>query len=430
MDFIINHSSLFISIGVIALIALIGYYADKKDSKKNNTSKPVTKGSDVESSVSSQSENNNAPEVLDDKPEVLNFDVPETVSEPSVPETIDIPANDAVETPVAAAPEFTSDLSDFLINPDDPNVYSANNNVQMAPGPYAVPVNSVPVVNSVPESVGPVQGPAVSSVAEPVSIPEQPVATLVETPVYETPVVDEIPVPETEPAVTSSEFFANEISGANAAPIDEINSVSEQPAVSDVETPINETSVVNEVPVEETISEPVEQPVQETTDNVSPVSEPMSPVGNLYVSSSFENVDMSLEDLEKKNYEKIMSKRTVEKDDDDSENYFYSDLDDGVSESYDETSVDDSNEQSEVSESSVEENPVEPDHFSELVVDNDVPTFNQGVAEPTTDFQPIPDLDNTIPEVNQDQESVPDLNSGVVSENFDFNGSSDNMWNF
>ena len=162
MDFIINHSSLFISIGVIALIALIGYYADKKDSKKNNTSKPVTKGSDVESSVSSQSENNNAPEVLDDKPEVLNFDVPETVSEPSVPETIDIPANDAVETPVAAAPEFTSDLSDFLINPDDPNVYSANNNVQMAPGPYAVPVNSVPVVNSVPESVGPVQGPAVS----------------------------------------------------------------------------------------------------------------------------------------------------------------------------------------------------------------------------------------------------------------------------
>ena len=188
--------------------------------------------------------------------------------------------------------------------------------------------------------------------------------------------------------------------------------------------------MVNEVPVEETISEPVEQPVQETTDNVSPVSEPMSPVGNLYVSSSFENVDMSLEDLEKKNYEKIMSKRTVEKDDDDSENYFYSDLDDGVSESYDETSVDDSNEQSEVSESSVEENPVEPDHFSELVVDNDVPTFNQGVAEPTTDFQPIPDLDNTIPEVNQDQESVPDLNSGVVSENFDFNGSSDNMWNF
>ena len=43
------------------------------------------------------------------------------------------------------------------------------------------------------------------------------------------------------------------------------------------------------------------------------------------------------------------------------------------------------------------------------------------------------DLDNTIPEVNQNtenQESVPDLNSGVVSENFDFNSSSDNMWNF
>ena len=48
------------------------------------------------------------------------------------------------------------------------------------------------------------------------------------------------------------------------------------------------------------LREGVEQPVEETIDNVSTVSEPISPVGNLYVSSSFENVDMSLEDLEKK----------------------------------------------------------------------------------------------------------------------------------
>ena len=424
MDFIINHSSLFISIGVIALIALIGYYADKKDSKKNNTSKPVTKGSDVESSVSSQSEDN-INKVPEDKPEVLNFDnMPEVVSEPSVPETIDIPANDAVETPVAAAPEFTSDLSDFLINPDDPNVYSANNNVQMAPmaGSYVAPVspigvvpdtpvvnpapvNPVPVVSSVPEPVvSPVQGPTVSSVTETISIPEQPSVATAEAPVYETPVVNEVPVEEA-------------------------------PVVVPVETPVSETPVVNEVPVDETASirEGVEQPVEETIDNVSTVSEPISPVGNLYVSSSFENVDMSLEDLEKKNYEKIVSKKSVEKEDDDSENYFYSDLDDGVSESYDETSVDDSNEQTEVSEQNVEDNSIEPNHFSELVVDNDVPVFNQENSEPATDFQPIPDLDNTIPEVNQNtenQESVPDLNSGVVSENFDFNSSSDNMWNF
>lgn len=399
MDFIINHSSLFISIGVIALIALIGYYADKKDSKKNNTSKPVTKGSDVESSVSSQSEDN-INKVPEDKPEVLNFDnMPEVVSEPSVPETIDISADDAVETPVAAAPEFTSDLSDFLINPDDPNVYSANNNVQMAPmaGSYVAPVspigvvpdtpvvnpapvNPVPVVSSVPETVSPIQGPTVSPVTETVSIPEQPSVATAEAPVYETPVVNEVPVDETA-----------------------------------------------------SIREGVEQPVEETIDNVSTVSEPISPVGNLYVSSSFENVDMSLEDLEKKNYEKIVSKKSVEKEDDDSENYFYSDLDDGVSESYDETSVDDSNEQTEVSEQNVEDNSIEPNHFSELVVDNDVPVFNQENSEPATDFQPIPDLDNTIPEVNQNtenQESVPDLNSGVVSENFDFNSSSDNMWNF
>lgn len=421
MDFIINHSSLFISIGVIALIALIGYYADKKDSKKNNTSKPVTKGSDVESSVSSQSEDdiNKVPE---DKPEVLNFDnMPEVVSEPSVPETIDISADDAVETPVAAAPEFTSDLSDFLINPDDPNVYSANNNVQMAPmaGSYVAPVspigvvpdtpvvnpapvNPVPVVSSVPETVSPIQGPTVSPVTETVSIPEQPSVATAEAPVYETPVVNEVPVEEA-------------------------------PVVVPVETPVSETPVVNEVPVDETASirEGVEQPVEETIDNVSTVSEPINPVGNLYVSSSFENVDMSLEDLEKKNYEKIVSKKSVEKEDDDSENYFYSDLDDGVSESYDETSVDDYNEQTKVP--NVEDNSIEPNHFSELVVDNDVPVFNQENSEPATDFQPIPDLDNTIPEVNQNtenQESVPDLNSGVVSENFDFNSSSDNMWNF
>ena len=36
MDFVMNHGGLFISIGVITLLALIGYYADKKDSKNKN----------------------------------------------------------------------------------------------------------------------------------------------------------------------------------------------------------------------------------------------------------------------------------------------------------------------------------------------------------------------------------------------------------
>ena len=430
MDFIMNHSSLFICIGVIALLALIGYYADKKDSKKNNTSKPVTKGSDVESSVSNQSENNNAPEVLEDKPEVLNFDnMPEVVSEPSVPETIDISADDAVETPVAAAPEFTSDLSDFLINPDDPNVYSANNNVQMAPmaGSYVAPVspigvapvNPVPVTNSV-------------SYEQPISssIPESTFSS-VQEPVVN-PIVDSV-----QKSVVVPDFEPIQDSTVNSVPEPVISESVPEPVINPVEAPVSEVPAINEASVVANISEPesFEQPVETPIDNVSPVSEPNSPVGNLYVSSSFENVDMSLEDLEKKNYEKIMRKKSVEKEDDDSENYFYSDLDDGVSESYNETSVDNSSEQTEVS--NVEENLVEPDHFSELVVDNDVPTFNQEVSEPTADFQPIPDLDNTIPEVNQNsssvsevQEPVPDLNSGVVSENFDINSSSDNMWNF
>ena len=57
MDFVMNHGGLFISIGVITLLALIGYYADKKESKsKNNvvsTSKPTA------SSSSDVSQNNN-----------------------------------------------------------------------------------------------------------------------------------------------------------------------------------------------------------------------------------------------------------------------------------------------------------------------------------------------------------------------------------
>lgn len=444
MDFIMNHSSLFICIGVIALLALIGYYADKKDSKKNNTSKPVTKGSDAKSSVSSQSEDNNVnnvPEVLDDKPEVLNFDtMPEVVSEPSVPETIDIPADDAVETPVAAAPEFTSDLSDFLINPNDTDVYSANNNVQMAPmsGPYVAPVSPIgvapvvdtPVINAAPVNSVPVTNSV--SYEQPVasSIPEPTVSPVQESVVNS--IVDSVQDP-----VVGSDFEPIQDSTVNFVPEPVISESVPELVINPVEAPVSEVPAINEASVVANISQPesFEQPVETPIDNVSPVSEPNSPVGNLYVSSSFENVDMSLEDLEKKNYEKIMSKKSVEKEDDDSENYFYSDLDDGVSESYDETSVDNSSEQTEVS--NVEENLVEPDHFSELVVDNDVPTFNQEVSEPTADFQPIPDLDNTIPEVNQNsssvsevQEPVPDLNSGVVSENFDINSSSDNMWNF
>lgn len=45
MDFIINHSGFFLGIGITALLALIGYYADKKDSNKktNNSSIPTAK---------------------------------------------------------------------------------------------------------------------------------------------------------------------------------------------------------------------------------------------------------------------------------------------------------------------------------------------------------------------------------------------------
>ena len=43
MDFIINHSGFFLGIGITLLLALIGYYADKNDSKKEKKMKSSSK---------------------------------------------------------------------------------------------------------------------------------------------------------------------------------------------------------------------------------------------------------------------------------------------------------------------------------------------------------------------------------------------------
>ena len=43
MDFVMNHGGLFISIGVITLLALIGYYADKKESKNDSSNNNASK---------------------------------------------------------------------------------------------------------------------------------------------------------------------------------------------------------------------------------------------------------------------------------------------------------------------------------------------------------------------------------------------------
>ena len=45
MDFIINHSGFFLGIGLVVLLAIIGYYADKNDTKNK---KVDNKNDDVE----------------------------------------------------------------------------------------------------------------------------------------------------------------------------------------------------------------------------------------------------------------------------------------------------------------------------------------------------------------------------------------------
>lgn len=101
-----------------------------------------------------------------------------------------------------------------------------------------------------------------------------------------------------------------------------------------ISEPTNDTSVdhsVSNVTVSESAS--VDAPVVEENNTQS------------FSSSNFENVNLSLEDLEKKNYGEIVSNNNTSEDD----NYYYSNLDDSVSE----IPVDDSSDSVSESEKSV-----------------------------------------------------------------------------
>ena len=78
MNFIINHSGFFLGIGVTLLLALIGYYAEKKDSSKNknndNSSKSTTLGELPSDNVNMDNASNN--EIDDGSPrggKFINF---------------------------------------------------------------------------------------------------------------------------------------------------------------------------------------------------------------------------------------------------------------------------------------------------------------------------------------------------------------------
>lgn len=68
MDFIVNHSSFFLCVGVIALLAIIGYYVDKSDNEKKNASSKDVKDKEpqVNSQVSAPVEFNELPDVSED----------------------------------------------------------------------------------------------------------------------------------------------------------------------------------------------------------------------------------------------------------------------------------------------------------------------------------------------------------------------------
>ena len=68
MDFIVNHSSFFLCVGVIALLAIIGYYVDKSDNEKKNASSKDVKDKEpqVNSQVSAPVEFNELPDVSEE----------------------------------------------------------------------------------------------------------------------------------------------------------------------------------------------------------------------------------------------------------------------------------------------------------------------------------------------------------------------------
>ena len=111
---------------------------------------------------------------------------------------------------------------------------------------------------------------------------------------------------------------------------------------------------------------------------------------NSFNVSDFENISMSLDDLEKKNYEGISNKSTAF---DDSENYYYSNLDD--SESVDSSLVDDLDKSSE---NVIENSDIQNNDISESVLENS-DIQNNDISE-SVDLSIDSDSSNITNEVN------------------------------
>lgn len=355
MDFIMDHSSLFLSVGVIMLLALIGYYADKSESKKNKakSSKPST-GKDEVNNESISTSNDVKNDIMDSFSQ-LPHDVPDA----NVNGVWD--NNVSFEEPVKSISEPVEDLTSEISTGIDENDYFDIS-------------QDIPVIDT--------------EVSEQVSssIPEEPVIPVLDSSIPEEPVIPT--------------FDANQNLSVN-------DIVSSQSNVDE--------GILKNVPVENVIS-------------------------NVFDSTSFENTGMSLDDLEKKNYEKIVNNMKNNSLDDYSNDFDDSGVDEFINSSnsnvsnsiteFDDNALNQSNAQimdvSENLEPNNDQTVISNESFDEPI--DSVSADN--VSQPINPFAFGVDEQSVVePNDNGNVQSVPELNDeSVVSS--DFNSSNDDIWKF
>ena len=333
MDFIMDHSSLFLSIGVIMLLALIGYYADKSESKKktkDKSSKPST-GKDEVLTTNEVTPNEVKNDIMDSFSQL-----PQGIPDMSTSDNGVWGNNVSFEEPVKENPEIVEDLTPEI---------NANENTNNG---YFDISQDIPVINNSADQID-----------------------------LDEPIIPNFDVPSSGQVVEPSFEQQN------------------------VDAPVVSEPVTN-VPVDEGILKnvPVENVITDAFD-----------------STSFENTGMSLDDLEKKNFEKIVNNMKSNSSND------YND--------YDDSGVDEFISGSEgVSEETMEQ----------PVVENVQPTIEEpiesSIVEPTIE-QPIDTVESNSDDFSYNtennstgvQDNVPELNEdSVVSTSFDSNNN--DIWKF
>ena len=351
MNFIINHGGFFLGISVTLLLALIGYYAEKKDSSKNKNIDNSSKSTTLDE-LPNDSVNNNVSDSInvEDFPKngkYINFiDVDSSVSNSSDATQGDTSnINDIVQSD-------TSNIDDFSNNIED----NGFNDVSASLDTDFSSINS----------------------------PEQ------------NNIVD-----EHESSVASSDVTQDNILDSDQSSVDQNTSIS-------------------------------------------------------FGMNDFEDINMSLEDLEKKNYSKIINNKVL----DDSDNYYYSDLDEFAIDN----NLSNDSASSDMDTSSQFDNTINNDVTSDLVspvmndasdsvqeidntINNDVTSdLVSPVMDDTSDsgheFDNEVQFDNTLEELNSvsdNIDSVSEISNGEDNQQFTTDGSvvdplsdsfDDDIWKF